>query len=46
MQPEDVPCHGDREPFIMATYSLFVIYHLFVVMVGEWEKIWKKVFVA
>ena len=46
MQPEDVPCHGDRDPLITATYSLFVIYHLFVVIIGELEKIWKEVFVA
>jgi hypothetical protein len=46
MQPEDVPCHGDGDPLIMATYSLFVIYHLFVVMIGELEKIWKEVFEA
>lgn len=41
MQPEDALCHGDRDPPIMATNSLFVIYHLFVVMIGELEKIWK-----
>ena len=41
-----MPCSGDRDPLIMATYSLFVIYLLFVVLIGELEKIWKEVFVA
>jgi hypothetical protein len=27
-------------------YYLFIIYHLFIVMIGELDKIWKEVLVA
>jgi len=36
-QPEDVPCHGDRDPLITSTYSL-----LFIIYLLWWLVNWKR----